>query len=61
MEYFLPLNYSVSEAFRAAGESLPVATKPAWWHPLFWWRNDISYRFVVSELQKNIYYLLAYY
>lgn len=38
-----------------------VATKPEWWHPLFWWRDPFSRQFVLNEIKKNIYYLVAYY
>jgi uncharacterized SAM-binding protein YcdF (DUF218 family) len=60
--HMLRLNKTWKKVFAGSDKRFRlVATKPAWWRPLFWWRNDISYRFVVSELQKNIYYLLAYY
>lgn len=38
-----------------------VATKPDWWHPLLWWQNDTNYKFVVSELKKNIAYVIVHY
>ena len=38
-----------------------VSTKPEWWHPLLWWSNKTSYRFVVSEVQKNLYYALVHF
>lgn len=60
--HMLRLNKTWKKVFAGTSKRFRlVATEPAWWHPLFWWRNDISYRFVLSELQKNIYYLLAYY
>jgi uncharacterized SAM-binding protein YcdF (DUF218 family) len=60
--HMLRLNKTWNKAFSGADKRFRlIATKPSWWKPLFWWRNEISYRFVVSEIQKNIYYLLAYY
>lgn len=38
-----------------------VSTRPEWWHPLGWWKNEISYRFVISEIKKSIFYLFVYY
>lgn len=38
-----------------------VSTKPDWWHPLLWWGNKTSYRFVLSEVQKNLYYALVHF
>ncbi|MCG8345465.1 MAG: YdcF family protein [Chlorobiales bacterium] len=38
-----------------------VSTKPQWWNPLLWWSNKTSYRFVVSEVQKNLYYAVVYF
>ncbi|WP_294347273.1 YdcF family protein [Prosthecochloris sp.] len=38
-----------------------ISTQPEWWHPLFWWSNKTSYRFVVSELQKNLYYAVVHF
>lgn len=38
-----------------------VSTSPAWWNPFLWWKNEISYRFVISEVRKNLFYSLLYY
>uniref|UniRef100_Q3AQI0 DUF218 domain-containing protein n=1 Tax=Chlorobium chlorochromatii (strain CaD3) TaxID=340177 RepID=Q3AQI0_CHLCH len=38
-----------------------VATKPDWWHPIFWWKHKTNYKFVVSELKKNIAYVVFHY
>jgi uncharacterized SAM-binding protein YcdF (DUF218 family) len=60
--HMLRLNKTWNKAFANSGKRFRlVATEPAWWNPLFWWRNSISYHFVISEIKKNIYYLLAYY
>jgi len=60
--HMLRLNKTWKKAFAGTDKRFRlVATNPEWWDPLFWWRNPISYRFVLSEIKKNIYYLLAYY
>jgi uncharacterized SAM-binding protein YcdF (DUF218 family) len=60
--HMLRLNKTWNKAFANSGKRFRlVATEPAWWNPLLWWRNSISYHFVISEIKKNIYYLLAYY
>ncbi len=38
-----------------------VSTKPEWWHTLLWWGNKTSYRFVISEVQKSLYYALVHF
>ncbi len=38
-----------------------VATKPEWWNPLFWWSNRTGLRFVISEVQKTLYYSVRYF
>lgn len=38
-----------------------VSTQPEWWHPLLWWSNKTSYRFVISEVQKSLYYALVHF
>lgn len=38
-----------------------VPTKPVWWHQLYWWKTNKSYSFVISEIQKNIFYALHHY
>jgi uncharacterized SAM-binding protein YcdF (DUF218 family) len=38
-----------------------VSTKPDWWEPALWWNNTTSYRFVISEIKKNLFYAVVYY
>lgn len=38
-----------------------VPTEPEWWSPLLWWQNKTSYRFVVSEFQKTLYYAFVHF
>ena len=45
----------------SSGTFVLVATRPEWWRPLLWWNNETSYRFVVSEIKKNLFYALVYY
>lgn len=60
--HMLRLNKTWKKAFTGTNKRFRlVATTPSWWNPLLWWRNTISYRFVVNELKKNIYYLVTYY
>ncbi len=50
---------------KAVGETqkkfILVSTKPEWWHPLLWWGDKTSYRFVISEVQKSLYYALVHF
>lgn len=38
-----------------------VTTNPEWWNPLLWWDNSTSFRFVLSEIKKNLFYSILYY
>ncbi|HWR00610.1 MAG TPA: YdcF family protein [Chlorobaculum sp.] len=38
-----------------------VSTNPEWWNPLLWWDNGTSFRFVLSEIKKNLFYSILYY
>ncbi|WP_068867221.1 YdcF family protein [Prosthecochloris sp. CIB 2401] len=42
-------------------EFILVATRPEWWEPLTWWQNNLSRKYVLNEIRKNIYYALIYY
>jgi uncharacterized SAM-binding protein YcdF (DUF218 family) len=60
--HMLRLHKTWKKAFTGSGKRfILVDTEPSWWNPFLWWRDKISYRFVISEIQKNIYYLVAYY
>ncbi len=60
--HMLRLHNTWSRAFRDSSRSFVlVPTSPAWWQPLLWWKNNTSYRFVLSEIQKNIYYAVVYF
>ncbi|HHE31892.1 MAG TPA: YdcF family protein [Chlorobaculum parvum] len=60
--HMLRLYKTWKKAFAGSSKSfILVATDPEWWDPLFWWRDPYSQRFVLSEIKKNFYYLLAYY
>lgn len=56
------LNRTWKKVFANSGKRfILVSTRPEWWHPIVWWKNDISYRFVISEIKKSIFYLFVYY
>ena len=60
--HMLRLHNTWSRAFRDSSRSFVLEpTSPAWWQPLLWWKNNTSYRFVLSEIQKNIYYAVVYF
>lgn len=61
-----PHMFRLYHTWSRAVESSPkkiilVSTKPEWWHPMFWWSNNTSYRFVVSEVQKSFYYAIVHF
>ncbi|WP_237073305.1 YdcF family protein [Prosthecochloris sp. GSB1] len=60
--HMLRLHNTWSRAFRESPATFVlVATNPEWWHPLLWWRNETSYKFVMSEIRKNVFYAVMYY
>lgn len=60
--HMLRLRHTWSKAFEGSSRSFVlVATKPSWWHPLFWWQDPLCYRFVISEVKKNLFYSIMYY
>ncbi len=60
--HMLRLHNTWTRALRgSSGTFVLVATRPEWWRPLLWWNNETSYRFVVSEIKKNLFYALVYY
>jgi len=60
--HMLRLHSTWKRAFKGSSKSfILVATSPEWWEPLFWWQNETSYRFVISEIKKNVYYRVVYF
>ncbi len=60
--HLLRLHQTWSRAFDGTSKTfILVPTKPTWWHQILWWRNDKSYQFVISEIQKNIFYVVVHY
>ncbi|MDT9547147.1 MAG: YdcF family protein [Chlorobium sp.] len=60
--HMLRLQKTWETAFEGTGFTFVLtATKPEWWDPFIWWRNPISYRFVISEVKKNLFYAVMYY
>jgi Uncharacterized conserved protein len=59
--HMLRLSYVWGKAFRGSPMHFAlVATEPAWWNPLMWWGNKTSSSFVLSEILKLGYYVIAY-
>jgi len=60
--HMLRLHQTWSRAFEGSSKKfILVATQPKWWQPLLWWKNRESYQFVVSEVQKNLFYVAVHY
>jgi hypothetical protein len=60
--HMLRLHHTWSAAFNdSPQEFVLVATSPEWWNPLLWWSDPIGFRFVLSEINKNLYYAIMYY
>ncbi len=60
--HMLRLHQTWSRAFDGSSKKfILVATQPKWWQPLLWWKNRESYQFVVSEVQKNLFYVAVHY
>jgi uncharacterized SAM-binding protein YcdF (DUF218 family) len=56
------LHQTWNKAFRASPRKfILVATEPAWWNPLLWWKSRKSFQFVISEMKKNLFYTVVYY
>ncbi len=59
--HMLRLHYTWSKAVEGSSKSFVlVSTRPDWWQPMLWWNNETSRRFVISEVQKNIYYAIVH-
>ena len=60
--HMLRLHFSWKKAAADASITFTlVPTNPDWWNPLFWWSNRTGFRFVISEVQKTLYYTLKYF
>ena len=60
--HMLRLYYTWNRALEGSSQTVVlVSTRPEWWDPLLWWDNRTSYKFVISEIQKNIYYSVVYF
>jgi len=60
--HMLRLHHTWSRSFADSDyEFILVATKPEWWEPMTWWQNNLSRKYVLSEIRKNIYYAIIYY
>lgn len=60
--HMLRLHFTWKRAVHHSSRSFVfVPTEPEWWHPFFWWSNKTSYRYVVNEIRKNVYYAIVYY
>ena len=60
--HMLRLHQTWNRAFEGSSKRfILVATQPKWWQPLLWWKNRESYQFVVSEVQKNLFYVAVHY
>ncbi len=60
--HMLRLQHTWNKTFKGSSKQFVlIATSPEWWHPLLWWNNETSCRFVLSEIKKNLYYAVMYY
>ena len=60
--HLLRLHQTWSRAFDGSSKKfILVATQPLWWHRFFWWTNEKSSQFVISEIKKNLFYLAVHY
>lgn len=60
--HMLRLHQCWAKAFAGTSKHfILVPTSPEWWNPILWWENKVSYRFVISEVKKNVFYLVMYY
>ncbi|NEX11865.1 MAG: YdcF family protein [Prosthecochloris sp.] len=60
--HMLRLQHTWTNVFTGSSKRFVlIATEPEWWHPLLWWNNETSSRFVLSEIKKNLYYAVMYY
>lgn len=59
--HMLRLSYAWGKVFQGNEERFVlVATEPEWWTPWAWWSNKTSFVFVLGELLKLGYYVIAY-
>jgi uncharacterized SAM-binding protein YcdF (DUF218 family) len=60
--HLLRLHQTWSRAFNGSSKQfILVPTEPKWWHQILWWRNEKSYQFVISEIKKNLFYVVVHY
>jgi uncharacterized SAM-binding protein YcdF (DUF218 family) len=60
--HLLRLHQTWSRAFNGSSKKfILVPTDPKWWHQILWWRNEKSYQFVISEIKKNLFYVVVHY
>ncbi|NTU58190.1 MAG: YdcF family protein [Chlorobiaceae bacterium] len=60
--HMLRLHRTWKKAFAGSSKQfILIPTKPEWWNALLWWENSTSFRFVVSEIKKNLFYSILYY
>jgi uncharacterized SAM-binding protein YcdF (DUF218 family) len=59
--HMLRIHQTWGKVFEGSSKTIIlVPTNPEWWNPVLWWTNRTSYRFVISEIKKNIYYYAVY-
>ncbi|MBM3422569.1 MAG: YdcF family protein [Chlorobi bacterium] len=59
--HMLRIHQTWSKVFEGSSKKITlVSTEPDWWNRFLWWKNKTSYRFVISEIKKNIYYYAIY-
>jgi len=60
--HMLRLHQTWNRAFDGSPKKfILVSTNPLWWHRVFWWKEQESYQFVISEIKKNIFYIAVHY
>lgn len=60
--HMLRLHQTWNKALKGSSKKYTlVSTHPDWWHPVFWWENKKSYRFVINEIKKNLFYNYMYF
>lgn len=59
--HMLRLYLTWSKALEGSSQKfILVPTNPIWWNPLFWWKNEKSFQFVMNEIKKNLFYAIIY-
>lgn len=55
------LDWVWGKVFAGSGKSyVLVASEPAWWDAVHWWRSEKAGQFVLTELIKMGYYVVKY-